>query len=81
MQDLEVHRVAEIQVAFYWLDYIAISAAVPWNPSLFITGKHKIEFSQYSSILKMAYFHHMASNPFLCFALAELHLHENCAAN
>lgn len=44
MQDHEVHCMAEIQVPVYRLDYIAISAAVPWNPSLFITGKGKIEF-------------------------------------
>lgn len=45
MQDLEVHRMAEIQVAVYWLDYIVVSAIVPWNPSLFITGKSKLEIS------------------------------------
>lgn len=46
MQDLEVRCLAEIQVAVYRLDYIDISAAVPWNSSLFITGKDKIEFTK-----------------------------------
>lgn len=45
MQDLEVHCVAEIQMAVYWLDYIADSAAICWNTTLFIAGKDKTEFS------------------------------------
>lgn len=60
-------------MAVYRLDYIAISAAVPRNSSLFITGKDKMEFKLIELRMfvsqdrgfRSSYFPHMACSAFI----------------
>lgn len=39
MQDHEVHRMAQIQMALYWTHYSNIGDPVYWNPLVFLTCK------------------------------------------